>query len=618
MNGDYYISLISKSLSNDELKFESILNKGIDNLINYSTKWLQSNEANNLLSITDEDDFKIKFKKSKLYSDLNNLMNANAVNGIKPLKTFYNRGVKLAEEGLERHKSWNEYDDEAFNIYEAYVYDVILNLNQDVGLGVRNELMNGVKKKLSLRNIGLKLLEVPYKPITSFKPVTRSNMIATTEYSRGVNTGTLQTLSNHGVNEVNIITTGLPNVCDVCLDIESKNPYTIEEAMKLLPVHPHCYMPDTEVFTNKGWKHFDEIEEDDKFLSLNPNTLQTEFLPYVRMIHHENKSGKMIHIYNKWFDTCITPDHDCFVLQRKMVNSVRGLYPEFRKPSQLNSESYFLRTVENNNNSPEYININGLNFKTKDYVFFMAWYLSEGSVLHDTKDAKKRKYPISITQIKEHNRELLEKELTRICNYLDIKLYIGKKYFELHSKELYDYLLPFGYSYQKYIPNELLKLSKDDLRYFLDNYVLGDGHKRYSSNEVCQNSFEEVIATSSKKMVDSLSYLILLSGYYPSISLSSKKGTVVKHHNGEYAQNHNVYTVSINRSEKALYNACEVEEIDYDGVVSCVELPKYHTLWTRRNGKTSWNGNCACSFINVRVARQMFNGTPIVVDLTKN
>ena len=35
--------------------------------------------------------------------------------------------------------------------------------------------------------------------------------------------------------------------------------------------------------------------------------------------------------------------------------------------------------------------------------------------------------------------------------------------------------------------------------------------------------------------------------------------------------------------------------IPYTDLVYCVELPKYHTLWVMRNGKTSWNGNCRCT-----------------------
>jgi hypothetical protein len=324
----------------------------------------------------------------------------------------------------------------------------------------------------------------------------------------------------------------------------------------------------------------------------------------------------MYHIYNRWFDICITPDHDCFVLQRKLKNGVRDFHSEFRKVDDLNSESYFLRKVENNNTSPTYINVNGLKFKTKDYIFFMAWYISEGNVLHNKDDAKKRRYPVYINQFNEENHRLLEKELKRICEYLGITIFCGKRAFELHSKALYDYLYPLGYSHEKYLPNELFKLSKEDLNYFLDNYLKGDGNEQKKSNSMVSNGVGRAVFTSSIKLVDGLSYLILLAGYYPSIALHSKKGKVVKHRNGEYAQNHDIYRISINNSKTAMFKKCNIEKLKYDGWVYCVELPKYHTLWIRRNGKTSWNGNCQCS-VKARIPNNLhLISNPQIIDLT--
>ena len=76
----------------------------------------------------------------------------------------------------------------------------------------------------------------------------------------------------------------------------------------------------------------------------------------------------------------------------------------------------------------------------------------------------------------------------------------------------------------------------------------------------------------------------------------SKAGTVVKHHNGSYAQNYDVYSIRINRSEYATVPNLNIDKVDYTDMVYCIALPKYHTLWTKRNGKTTWNGNCRCVY----------------------
>jgi intein/homing endonuclease len=179
-----------------------------------------------------------------------------------------------------------------------------------------------------------------------------------------------------------------------------------------------------------------------------------------------------------------------------------------------------------------------------------------------------------------------------MCDYLGLRMNITKNSFVIYSKELYDYLLPLGYSNEKYIPSEVFTLNKECLNIFLDNYVRGDGHERTHGR---YNSVERSVFTSSVRLRDDLSYLILLCGYCPSISLHSHKGTIVEHKNGTYTQNYDIYGIRINSSKYATYSGLTVDRVDYDDYTYCVELPKYHTLWVMRNGKTSWNGNCRCT-----------------------
>lgn len=355
----------------------------------------------------------------------------------------------------------------------------------------------------------------------------------------------------------------------------------------------NCYDKETKVFTDNGWKYFKELTEDTLILSLNPKTQEIEFIKPVQIIKQYNHQGYMYHIHNKWADICVTSNHNCFIHQRR-DGGKKGRYfePQFRKPSELTSESRFVRCIDTNRENPNIINVNGLEFKPKDYAFFMAWYLSEGSVLHNPDVAEAKNYPIKITQQILENREMIEPIFQDIADYLDIKLYIGKEYFEFHSKELHDYLVKLGKSHEKYLPKEVFTLDKECLNIFLDVYVFGDGHERSVNNELVQNSNERAVFTSSIRLKDDLSYLILLCGYYPSMSLHSKAGTVTTHGNGEYTQNHDVYGIRINKSKYTIFSSCTVEKISYNDKVYCVELPLYHTLWIMRNGKTSFNGDC--------------------------
>ena len=371
--------------------------------------------------------------------------------------------------------------------------------------------------------------------------------------------------------------------------------FDIKDVEHLPPLHPNCYDRETKVYTINGWKYFKDLSDDDLLLSMNPKGNELEFIKPIRLIKYKNTDKKLYHIHNRWFDVCVTEDHDCFIHQRRDGGSKgRYLEPQFRKPSELTSESKFIRCIDVDRENPKVVNINGLEFEPKDFAFFMAWFISEGSVLHNPETAKQHGYPVKITQEIGENREVLERELQRIFGYLGFRVAIGKSYFEVYSKQLYDYLLPLGYSNEKYIPSEVFTLNKECLNIFLDNYVLGDGHERVSDNEMVQNSSERALFTSSPRLRDDLSYLVLLCGYYPSISLHTPKGKVSAHKNGTYVQNNTVFRIAVNKSKHTNYSGCTVDLIEYNDYVYCAELPKWHTLWVMRDGKTSWNGNCRC------------------------
>lgn len=476
----------------------------------------------------------------------------------------------------------------------------VTNVGKDIQTELQRIAVESYNNKLAPREIADVMAE--RIDVMSTK---RAQVIARTETMRANNLSNLIAARENGAQSYTIECD--PGACELCLekykelegDEELPSPenpsivFDINDTDNFPPFHPNCYMPDTKVFTSDGWKYFKDIHEDDKILSLNPETNEIQFLPYVKLVEVENVSGLMYHIYNKWFDICVTPDHDCFVHQLR-DGGKRGKYiePQFRKPSELTQASKFLRCINYDKEGIDTVNINGLEFESSDFAFFMAWYISEGSVLHKPETARCKGYPIKITQEIPENREIIEPVLERICDYLGIKFYVGKSYFEIHSKPLHDYLVKLGYSHEKYIPSEVFELSKRDLNIFLENYVLGDGHQRKPNKF---NSVERQLFTSSRRLCDDLSFVVLLCGFYPSIYIHNEPNNTVNHHNGSYTSKNPVYGIRVNSSLYTVFNSCTVEEIFYDGLVYCVELPEYHTLWVMRNGKTSWNGNCRCT-----------------------
>ena len=448
--------------------------------------------------------------------------------------------------------------------------------------------------------------------IKVMSPQTRAKAIARTETKRAETIVNYIRAQERGKTKFKV--TCRSDCCSLCAevyqDLQDYEPtekketiltdgveYNMEDDIdKLPPFHPNSYSKDTYIFTDKGWKLIQDINPDtDKVLSLKPDGSTLEFLrPNCIVQHYENR---IINIENNAFNMSVTTDHDCFIHQRR-DGGKKGRYfePQFRKPDELTNESRFLRCVDVDREQPEFIDVNGLRFKPEDFAFFMAWYISEGSVLHNPETAKKKGYPVKISQQIKENRTILETELQRICDYLGLKLRIGKTYFEIPSKALHDYLLPLGYSNEKYIPSEVFKLNKESLNIFLDNYVQGDGHIKKNSTKLVPYSESRMVFTSSTKLRDGLSYLILLCGYCPSIKLFTKKGNKVKHKNGTYTQNYDVWKISINKRKYTQYRYVNVSiDENYNDYTYCVVLPKYHTLWVMRNGKTSYGGNCRCS-----------------------
>lgn len=242
MIGKIITPMVKKRFSRDERNFYNTLSNGIDENLLYVISWLKTHEAHELLEYEDEDEFDEAFAATALHAELNSRIQKNTLNGIKPLSKFYKVGSRLGHNQLRRPQIYTPEDKEALSILTQYVGDTIYSVNVDSCLNVKDILMAGAVGAIALSSLSQTILESPYKvtPRSGATVDTRCTMITTTEYGRAVNTGLLQAYVNDGCYKVDIVTAGDDNVCDECIEIEKNNPYTIEEAMGLLPVHSRC------------------------------------------------------------------------------------------------------------------------------------------------------------------------------------------------------------------------------------------------------------------------------------------------------------------------------------------------------------------------------------------
>ena len=367
-----------------------------------------------------------------------------------------------------------------------------------------------------------------------------------------------------------------------------------------IPIHPSCYSQDTEVYTDKGWLHFEELTGEEKIFSLNPETLEADFLPYINFIKYRYQ-GEMQRFYNRNFDLLVTPNHNHFVRTRKWENKNWRIINGERLPKTEYGDVEFYRGLKWQGKNIETIKIGELELPVDVYCKFMGYYLSEGSVTRLRKQNKKNgyrdKWQITIAQSKTANKEKYS-IIEELLSEMPVKWWKTKTGFMTTNDDLCKHVLQFGKSYEKYVPQKIKELPSEKIKIFLDAYMLGDGsikkgkkYKNYLFGD------EITYLTCSKRLADDLGELILKAGYRPSYYLQKSKGEMVKFKNGEYKIKQNTWRIRRCNS----LTACIIkrELVQYDDYVYDVELPKWHVLLVRRNGKIVWSGNCMCYTTNI-------------------
>lgn len=97
-----------------------------------------------------------------------------------------------------------------------------------------------------------------------------------------------------------------------------------ESSISIGAWHPYCYSDDTEVMTNNGWKLFKDVEKNETIMSINPETREIGFVPFVQKVEYEY-NGKMIHFIGYYFDLLVTPDHNMlYVDENENIKEIRA------------------------------------------------------------------------------------------------------------------------------------------------------------------------------------------------------------------------------------------------------------------------------------------------------
>lgn len=367
-----------------------------------------------------------------------------------------------------------------------------------------------------------------------------------------------------------------------------------------LPRHPNCYSKDTEVYTNKGWMYFEELTGEEKIFSLNPDTLEADYLPIINFIKYKYQ-GEMHRFYNRNFDLLVTPNHNHFVKIRKRADESWRIVNGNKLPKTEHGDVQFYRGLNWQGKDIEKTNIGNLELPIGVYCEFMGYYLSEGSVTRlrkqNTKNNYRDKWQITIAQSKTKNEDKYN-IIYELLNKMAVVWWQTEKGFITTDDDLCAHVLKFGKCHEKHVPKIIKELSPEKIKIFLDAYMLGDGSIR-KGRKFKNYSFGDEIEyfTCSKRLADDFGELILKAGYRPSYSLQKSKGKIVKFKNGNYEIKQNVWRVR--RCNSLTTRTLKKELVQYDDYVYDVEISKWHVLLVRRNGKVVWSGNCMCYTTNI-------------------
>jgi hypothetical protein len=204
--------------------------------------------------------------------------------------------------------------------------------------------------------------------------------------------------------------------------------------------------------------------------------------------------------------------------------------------------------------------------------------------------------------------ELLESMSIRYTKYVDKT---GKTTFTIRNKEMHEYLSELGYSYEKYIPQDIKALSPKLLDIMFEWMLKGDGRNRKKYKKLLDTDtvIHRELYTTSKKLAEDASEIIMKIGSSSTITTRVQKDRIIEGRQIKAENSRILYVVSEGTACNAYLDKrfIKVNIQQHDGKVYCVTTGN-GTWMMRRNGKIAWTKNCDHpddSVINLRNVSHM-------------
>lgn len=377
--------------------------------------------------------------------------------------------------------------------------------------------------------------------------------------------------------------------CTVCESLAGKYP----KDFTWVGWHPNCYSDDSEVLTNRGWKLFKDVFDDDLILSLNPTNRTPEWVESTnKQCYRYN--GDMIHFFNKSLDCLVTPEHNMVYLNKNDGRIKNCQAKEYTK-----GKGAFYRGCEYESEDVAFYEIDNIKIPFDLFCEFMGYWLSDGSTMGNAG-----------VVISQQEGEPARDRIVNCVKRIGFEPHLDKQKVAFYSTPIRNYLKIFGKCSHKFIPSVIKNASVRQIRIFLNAFMLCDGYRRPCKSFVGNHGTEfksdkdEILYfTVSERMAGDLSELILKSGNRPSFSVN-KAGVSHKSNGSIITSNYDCYSIRECYSVTATVFHKEIQH--YDGFVYDLTLEKNHIMYIRRNGKCFWGSNCRCYKIPILKTEEEF------------
>lgn len=328
----------------------------------------------------------------------------------------------------------------------------------------------------------------------------------------------------------------------------------------------YCVDDDTEILTRRGWLQRDELQIGDIAYSLNPDTLQAEWVPVVGMYQEYRQDESMRLLEHKRHSSLTTLDHRWYI---RREGSQRW---EWKTTEELGRSDQLLKAAAvDHPDDPIY---------SDEFVELIGWYMAEGCERIPGKreresmgwlDETRQPRQLTISQHLTANPEKCQS----IIRCLEVEATSwdhnrGRNFrVDVELARRIEAVAPDRAATKEFI----LSLTKSQLDLFIRACIMGDGHFQDSCTRFTQDEGP------------------ILESFLFACSIAGIPYTV---NDGSGSDIHKTVNLSVKDfTYPALRGDKKKNEIvKYDGYVWCPTLATNHIWYARRNGTVYFTGNC--------------------------